>query len=97
MDFYIPEISVLYYGIAVKILEYRTEPPLTPNNSYTGKVKNDYDIHDPRKQYPLDIDREVLPFEASCIQILDSETCNYCTTADATWLPAMESCFDLRF
>lgn len=48
-------------------------------------------LHDQKKQCQLGIDREGLPFPASCIQIPDSVRNSYYTKVDAMQLPAKGS------
>lgn len=50
-----------------------------------------FNLHDQRKQYQHHFDTEVLPFLASCIQILDSVKYSYYTRVDAMQLPAKGS------
>jgi len=51
----------------------------------------DPNLHDQKRQCQHGIDREALPFPASCIQIPDSERNSYYTMVDARRLPAKGS------
>lgn len=53
--------------------------------------KKCFNLHDQKKQYRHHIDTEVLPFLASCIQILGSEKNSYYTKVDAMQLPTKGS------
>lgn len=56
-----------------------------------------FNLHGQRKQYQHHFDIEVLPFLASCIQILDSVKSSYYTKVDAKQQPAKGSHSGLHF